>query len=337
LSFQLHFYNTLFVSLTMPYSIDFVFVQEWSYHWFNKMCGFQWMDFNGISANPNLTTELVLQNIDCDWNHAILLRNNCVDIDVIIQRAPQTALGRKLAEFPFLHKYVEIPEYQNIDLQQLLNNPKLMMALCKEKYLCRDSPLHLLCKNSMHIMEIYDANPQINFNDKPHYIQFDFVSMSFNKSITLNFIEKNIDKQWSWGGLSCHPAITPEFVQKYRNKSWEPSSHTTHINFTLNDLFRIYGKFNVVDYCCNPNITFDELNEYLAINHDYSGWVHPSICCNPLTREKNTFIANKWLRLLLSTIYEFHVSPNTYKIGDIVTDIERVCADEFLVSLICKY
>ncbi len=61
--------------------------------------------------------------------------------------------------------------------------------------------------------------------------------LSFNPSITPEFIEKHIDKKWGWGmfGLSSNPSITPEFIEKHIKKKWDWFSLSRHTFFYLKE------------------------------------------------------------------------------------------------------
>ena len=86
---------------------------------------------------------------------------------------------------------------------------------------------------------IKGASPTIEMIEKYPNKDWCWKSISSNKYITLEFIEKYFDKldlysgissefiekhdkkfNWFKEGLSNNPVITPEFVQKYINKPW---------------------------------------------------------------------------------------------------------------------
>ena len=67
----------------------------------------------------------------------------------------------------------------------------------------------------------------------PEY-KWNFICLSKNKNIPLNFIEENINKNWNFDYLSDNPNITGEFVSKNLDKKWNWNRLSVNSGISLN-------------------------------------------------------------------------------------------------------
>src|SRR5271165_6246915 len=82
---------------------------------------------------------------------------------------------------------------------------------------------------SNHLMTIIDKNPNIIAN----MTDTDWLYLSRNSNLTINFIEKNLQNpKIRWSALTIHKAITLEFVLQHSDKSWDWDSLYDNPNIT---------------------------------------------------------------------------------------------------------
>ena len=64
------------------------------------------------------------------------------------------------------------------------------------------------------------------------------MGLSFNKNITMEFIEKNMDKQWNWSILSMSPNLTGEFLDKHENENWYFYNLAKNENISIKNIMK---------------------------------------------------------------------------------------------------
>lgn len=77
----------------------------------------------------------------------------------------------------------------------------------------------------------------------------DWIHLSKNKNLTMEFVEKHLDKLWCWGELSGCLPLTIEFVERhFNNRSWN---------------------FGSRGFSSNPSITLEFIDHFPSKNWDY--------------------------------------------------------------------
>ena len=102
---------------------------------------------------------------------------------------------------------------EELEYNEILNlcaTSKQFRSLCKESYVKellkrKNNPLQRLLRR---------------FPDKPW--EWGRYGLSYNPSITPEFVERHMDEDWGWEelGLSSNPSITPEFVERHMDMPW---------------------------------------------------------------------------------------------------------------------
>ena len=111
--------------------------------------------------------------------------------------------------------------------------------------------------------------------DKP----WDWIGISCNPNITIDFINSHSDKPWNWFGISRNPNITIDIINSHSDKPWNWSGISYNPNITIEfieanqdkpwDWYRIsYNKF-IYDSCvCRRSMKKDiETKHDLIINN----------------------------------------------------------------------
>ena len=131
----------------------------------------------------------------------------------------------------------------------------------------------------------------LKYSDK-----LDWMSISSNPNITMEFIEKYPDKPWDWYVISHNPNITIEFIEKYPAKPWDWSSISRNPNITINFLEKNFDKpWDWSSISSNPNITMEFIEKYPD-----KPWSWYWISRNPFNYEKGLFIEKRMKEYLMS-------------------------------------
>ena len=95
-----------------------------------------------------------------------------------------------------------------------------------------------------------------------------FQKISFNKNLTLNFIESHIHEDWDFETLTHHEIITNDFILNHKSKSWNFNYYRFLKTLTLKQLNEVQDK--IEDYetlSRNHNIVL----EYI-FDHSEKNW-----------------------------------------------------------------
>lgn len=76
----------------------------------------------------------------------------------------------------------------------------------------------------------------------------DWVYLSQNNNLTLEFVEKHLDELWSWRHLSGFLPLTIEFVERHLDKAWN------------------YG---CIGFSANPSVTLEFIEHFPSQYWDY--------------------------------------------------------------------
>lgn len=191
-------------------------------------------DWSGFSRNKNFTWNLINQELhkkDHKLQWAGISRNPNITNEIVLRNSMLSW------------------NYYSMSL-----NPSITFDLVEElcgKYWDYDN----LCLNP-NITSDWLNN---NYND------INWVNLSKNPGVELEFIQKNISQNWHWSFLSRNPNLTWEFIRRNINKPWNWYYISAHncINWDVISNEKEYlGRFNMLGLSTNKNITWN-----IAINN----------------------------------------------------------------------
>jgi hypothetical protein len=187
--------------------LDKLFSEKWWYFMKNNITK---LNFNNISSNKNLTLELLLNNLDLNWNWDKISVRDFVTFDVV-------------------KKYSDLKWNFNV----LLSNKNFTWAIINsnefrslfEKYFIKKLQLNNKDCNILAYSGYYmDIEKSFVIeNSITEDINLNMFYISQNPSITLDIIQNNIGLNWDWHELSRNVCITEEFLSKYINLKWDYS------------------------------------------------------------------------------------------------------------------
>lgn len=113
-------------------------------------------------------------------------------------------------------------------------------------------------------------------DDSPTNEHWNYSSLSYNSSITANYIKANIDKPWDFHGLSENTAINSELVDEYPDKPWDYGELCNNPSISLDFLLRNYDRNDIKRHISyNPNITWE-----IVQNNPNIEWSYDGLSCN---------------------------------------------------------
>jgi hypothetical protein len=164
-------------------------------------------DYDSLSENPTITFEMILQNKDIiQWNWAYVSANNNITLEMV----------KEHPELPW-------------DTVNLLENKNIPFSYFEEK-MNESFPWY------------HSVNISIEDIVKHHDVSTDWRMLSVHKNITMKDIEDHPELPWDWYILSGNPNLTIEMVLKHYNEmSWEGISANENITM---DIIEKYINYN---------------------------------------------------------------------------------------------
>jgi uncharacterized protein len=221
---------------------------EWSRQWYQNILNDTGKDWNygNLSANPNITWEIVKENPRQPWHYFSLSENPNITWE-IVQANPKKPWD-----------YYKLSANPNITWEIVQANPQKQWEYFN------------LCTNPNITWEIVQANPQI---------RWDYYYLSKNPNITWEIVQAHPEKNWSYQLLSANPNITWDIVRANPQKQWDYTKLSANPNITweivqANPQIRwAYHELSM-----NPNITWDivQANPQIEWNYDWLG-ANPNI------------------------------------------------------------
>jgi len=210
-------------------------------------------DWDKISENKNITTEILLQYPDKPWNYRKLSENKNITIDYIANN-----IDKDWCWFSITKRALkDIQKYPNLNWNyaELSSNKDIIWDMINKDVRWNMIKLNPQIPwfpwdvgfNPNITLEIVKANPQYKWNYdslnnadiltfeevKKYLDQIDPNFIGYSKGITLEDIDNNPNFPWNWNtGVSNNPNLTRDFFEKHKDKDW---------NYT-NVLNNLYGK-----------------------------------------------------------------------------------------------
>jgi uncharacterized protein len=233
-----------------------------------------------LSANPNITWEIVQANPQKRWDYGILSENPNITWE-IVQANPE-----KSWRYDYLSKNPNItwdivqanPE-KRWSYGYLSENPSITWEIVQanpEKQWSYGS----LSGNPNITWEIVQANPQTPWN---------YNILSGNPNITWEIVQANPQKPWKYNILSRNPNITWEIVQANPRKPWDYSALSENPNITWEIVQANPEKQWDYDALSrNPNITWE-----IVEANPQKRWIYGYLSMNKMTKAREAFIRER--------------------------------------------
>lgn len=215
-------------------------------------------NYQHMSFNPNITVDIVNNNLDKNWNNDFLkinygrngkyfFENNYYKKYEITLELYETYENIKYYEKEYGYKinYSLLSENSNITWDNIINNKDKNWSYNKLLKYNKNINLDIILNNlyifNNDILKNISLNENITWDDICKYpeINWNYYDLSSNKNINIDIVLKNLDKKWSFNKLICNPNITFDIIKKYNNFDWNISNYCRNINFSLEDLYNI--------------------------------------------------------------------------------------------------
>jgi hypothetical protein len=218
-------------------------------------------DFNGLSQNPNITINIIKDNILKKWNWIHISKNKGITWDAIvnnpelpwnwftISQNPNITL-RIIKENPdkpwnwyfismnpnITWKIIEDNPDKPWDWNGFSKNPNITLKIIKDN---PDKPLYLhytrnanrelhwnlstisIIWNFIKKSEFWNWHRIWNFLKSYHYKPLNWHNLSKHPQITFDIILNNSHKPWNWNGISQNPNITLQNIKDNSDKPWD--------------------------------------------------------------------------------------------------------------------
>jgi hypothetical protein len=189
----------------------------------------------GISYNPNITWQNVMERRDINWNYEALSTNPNVTIEIV-----KSNLNREW-------DWLELTEHKNITTKMIMENPDLPWEF--EDRLTGKQPIDI--EYIYFCMEKLGHNLPWNCISSSKYISWDVIvannlpwdkkSVSSNINITWEIVCNNPNYGWDFGMLSANPNISWDIVVINSNLPWDFGKMSSNPNITAGIVFSNYG------------------------------------------------------------------------------------------------
>jgi hypothetical protein len=225
----------------------------------------EWSFYN-FSENPNINIKYVKANINKKWNWSALSKN--IDFGDILSNMSLPwdwfciSQNETVTEDVFF-KYITLPW----DVEGICSNPNMTIKIFK--YINNINKLTLrqldeIYKNIMLddtiLNELLVLNAHQNFD-----------SLSYNRWLRCDMIEKYHESPWNWKLLSMHPNIDLNFIYNHLDYPWMVSYVARNPNTPIYSRphKQLTSQWNSDGLSANPNLTCDYMIKHIDINWNF--------------------------------------------------------------------
>ena len=171
------------------------------------------INFTFLSSNVCINTELVLNNIQYDWNLEKLYGNPSFDLNyldtvnqmfsqIMSEKILNWVLDNPNLKMEIIEKYKHLFDFYNVRSLSKFKNLSLQFIIDNQN----------LRWNWDYISE-YNSNLTIEFIEQFSYV-LNFVLLSKNPCVTLDIITKYPKLKWDIKVFSLNPSLTEELIEK---------------------------------------------------------------------------------------------------------------------------
>ena len=195
-------------------------------------------DWKEISANPNLTVEIIKKNKNKKLNWEEISANPAITMEIV----------KAHPLWPW-------------NIKGLSQNPNLTADFVKEN-LEEDWNWGLMAQNEN--MEIELIELCVGYLSPSSDLHYSF--LSFCENLTIEFVKKHIDKNWVWEDLSANEYFaTPEIVEANPDLPWNWESLSSNKNFTM-EYIETHPElpWSIRDIFMNGNLTAEFMKKHMS-------------------------------------------------------------------------
>jgi hypothetical protein len=320
------------------------FDREWRYKWLDIVM--KTLTCSNISANENLTMEMILEHLDEEWNWAHINRNPNLTIDFARKFKNKLYWFLVSENSAFTMEMIENNPDLPWKMHGIANNPNLTFDyVIADGYatsgICNLRSISMNSAMTLEIIENYpdfpwdyeyiSANPNltIEFIRKHPNANWNWSWISYNENITMDVIENNPDLPWNTHCISKNPNLTFDMILSHPDYEWNWCEICGNMKITINDL-KQYPNFpwKFAHLSANKYLTFEMLREYTN-----KSWDCDEIGNCPFSIDKQFYILHQTANILLLQIYEYY-RENPYEVTCVV---EQVLFDDYLLKNVIKY
>jgi len=210
-------------------------------------------NWESLSANPNITFEIVKHFSNEPWEYGYILKNINITYDML----------------PFFEKKLDKTSLYH----WLLKNKHNLSLNIIEKYIDDDFFIYQLCYHNIPF-EILKKYPNKNW---------DWLNISKHTDFTLEMLEYFSNKQLDWTAISCYTKIPLNIIKYNLNKPWDLYGLSLNIPFTFN-FIKIIPKTSIrwsrISELSNITLEFfEKYYESWSYHDDNSGDIGLNIDC----------------------------------------------------------
>jgi hypothetical protein len=269
------------------------------------------VDWKEICKNPNLTMNMIDNNIDFLWDWTLISSHKNLTLEMINKHPDKSWDWKSISD----NKSITIEmmlQYPNMSWHWNLisKNPNLTIEMI------RNLPENKrdwkeISKNPAITFDMIIANPDLPWN---------WNEVSANPNINMEIINANLDKPWAWGKISCNKNIIPntkarvdeDFIHGFRG-----SAQNYGLDMLLKKALDTDDDWFMFKFCINPHLTFDYIDTHPEIfqngdalhlwgcNLSFSSkW--EVISNNTFPIEKQKYIDSQTVKCILISLHDFY-------------------------------
>ncbi len=189
-------------------------------------------DWSALSRNPNMTPQFIQTHQNWNWDWNTVLRNPSITPEFVewMIKTKKFNSQRHINELMKLARKRKY-NYRNIEdhIGSLYKNPGIDLEFIMDMFGVNEFRWHdashspslttpFLEKYINTWYQVGSYHPAVTLavvESRPELVNY--MDLSRNPSLTLEFIEANIDKNWYWLELSANPTVTPQLLEKHLN------------------------------------------------------------------------------------------------------------------------
>lgn len=208
----------------------------------NKYPEYNW-DFEILSCHPNITTEIIINNSQCEWDyHSHVVTKHC-NIDLLLTSCPELLSDDSFIAVLSLAHNLTLSIAKKYNLLKWIREDLCISGLTiseLEELGCLSNDYKLLSRNKQLTMQ--DILSKVDHID-PEYRSgracpkqyWDFYEIGKYSSIKWEDVINNPKFLWNYRLLSHNPNITWDIVRNNKDKDWDwiVISHRLSVNWSI--------------------------------------------------------------------------------------------------------
>ena len=277
------------------------FKKEYSKKWFSFILQHQKeIDWEYLSANSNLTIEIIKEHLDKPWDLNEIALNPNITKEELLENSHI---------YPFTNMNYHLKEQQvGTDYEHNWN----WLTLTKDSHLKITTELNLdefnnnnnNNNNNSSIIKFIKNKPDLNWN---------WAYLSSN--LHIEDIMDNPNLNWRWEFVSSNPSVTMKIIKNNPNIRWHWRYLCDNTNLTMDFILEHINK--PLDWkfiSCNPNITIENITNYsdkILNNLQYPNeiykeryWDFESICNNDFTTDRTNYVNGNVKKILVTSLLQ---------------------------------